>query len=388
MLSVCIASSEDAFVTACRDVIDELSRSQREHLRCVSTDASSEANIYLWDEQSGSEMPQQMSEPGRAANIVVVSKLRLPLIRSKLPHTGFHFLHSPSTKAGLRIVIASAISRWGRRRPGKLRQTDFDRDQLLQQLLAANARLQEHDRNRSNLLMRLVHDLRSPLMAAQGYSGLLLSGAVGHVNTEQHRIIEKIQKSLNKLAGLAGAIADLSADAMASGPASAVSNELETCTKEAVSLSRPFAKQKQISVKISLEPPRGPIYCDSSQMRHALINLLDNSCKFTPKHGSIEIRGYSISTGAMHVAGVAGRSAGYRIDVTDSGPSIPFERAGNIFDEDAAYTGSTDRAGAGLGLAMCRMIISAHNGRIWATPGGPGAKFSFVLPYVQPSDSY
>jgi signal transduction histidine kinase len=123
-------------------------------------------------------------------------------------------------------------------------------------------------------------------------------------------------------------------------------------------------------------------------MRHALINLLDNSCKFTPKHGSIEIRGYSISTAEMHEAGVAGRAAGYRIDVIDSGPSIPFERAENIFDEDAAYTGSTDRAGAGLGLAMCRMIISAHNGRIWATPGGPGAKFSFVLPYVQSGDSY
>lgn len=387
MLSVCIASSEGAFVVACRDVIDELSRSQHETLQCVSAEASSEASVYLWDEQSGAEMPQQMSEPGRAANIVVVSKLRLPLIRSKLPHNEFHFLQSPATKAGLRIVIASALSRLGRRR-GKLRQTAFDRDQLLQQLLEANARLQEHERNRSNLLMRLVHDLRSPLMAAQGYSGLLLSGAVGHVNTEQHRIIEKIQKGLDKLAGLAGTIADLSADATLSGSASAVSNELETCTKEAVSASRPFAKQKQISVKISLEPPRGAIYCDSSQMRHALINLLDNSCKFTPKHGSIEIRGYSISTAEMHEAGVAGRAAGYRIDVIDSGPSIPFERAENIFDEDAAYTGSTDRAGAGLGLAMCRMIISAHNGRIWATPGGPGAKFSFVLPYVQSGDSY
>jgi two-component system clock-associated histidine kinase SasA len=70
----------------------------------------------------------------------------------------------------------------------------------------------------------------------------------------------------------------------------------------------------------------------------------------------------------------------YRIDIRDSGPQIPAEYIGKIFEEYTSYVGSQDRSGGGLGLAICRMIIHAHEGRVWMENTEYGPMFSFVLP--------
>ncbi len=111
---------------------------------------------------------------------------------------------------------------------------------------------------------------------------------------------------------------------------------------------------------------------DLGQLEQVLVNLLDNACKFTPKRGSIHIRGYSVE---HQFAG--GPGSGYRIDVTDTGLGIPSERIDRVFDEYTSYEGSADRSGAGLGLAICRMVVNAHNGRIWASSGAGGSTFSW-----------
>ena len=71
----------------------------------------------------------------------------------------------------------------------------------------------------------------------------------------------------------------------------------------------------------------------------------------------------------------------YRIDVHDSGCGVPSEHTESIFEEFTTYAGGQDRSGGGLGLAICRMAIDAHRGRIWAESTGAGTQFSFVLPY-------
>jgi signal transduction histidine kinase len=70
----------------------------------------------------------------------------------------------------------------------------------------------------------------------------------------------------------------------------------------------------------------------------------------------------------------------YRIDITDSGTPIAAEHLESIFEEYTSYSGGRDRSGGGLGLAICRMIIDQHNGRIWAENTDKGPMFSFVLP--------
>ena len=58
-----------------------------------------------------------------------------------------------------------------------------------------------------------------------------------------------------------------------------------------------------------------------------------------------------------------------------------------IFEEFTSYSGGQDRSGGGLGLAICRMTMRNHHGRIWAENGPAGAVFSFVLPYQPPKSA-
>jgi signal transduction histidine kinase len=70
----------------------------------------------------------------------------------------------------------------------------------------------------------------------------------------------------------------------------------------------------------------------------------------------------------------------FRIDVRDSGPSVPTSYLEEIFEEYATYSGGRDRTGGGLGLAICKSIIGRHQGRIWAENSADGTVFSLVLP--------
>jgi two-component system clock-associated histidine kinase SasA len=125
-----------------------------------------------------------------------------------------------------------------------------------------------------------------------------------------------------------------------------------------------------------------------------LINLLDNACKFTPKYGSIEVRGYpffwerraklktAISNGERRTSRLQAPNA-FRVDICDSGPGVPPENLEKIFEEYTSYSGGQDRSGGGLGLAICKFILNSHEGQVWAESAERGSTFSFVLPFVQ-----
>jgi len=153
----------------------------------------------------------------------------------------------------------------------------------------------------------------------------------------------------------------------------------------------PAADSKNISMSVELAPEEGKAYLEPGQIEQVLMNLLDNACKFTPKGGSIEIRGYPFfwERRAPHSSSAlvtdrryrdSNSPNSYRIDIRDSGPQIPVEHIGKIFEEYTSYVGSQDRSGGGLGLAICRMIIQTHEGRVWMENTDYGPRFSFVLP--------
>jgi signal transduction histidine kinase len=128
-----------------------------------------------------------------------------------------------------------------------------------------------------------------------------------------------------------------------------------------------------------------------------LVNLLENACKFTPKAGYIEIRGYPCFWERRHggtlLASVERRIRtvrepnAYRVDVQDSGMPINPEFLEEIFEEYTTFSCNGDRSGGGLGLAICRMILTQHHGRVWAGNREGGPVFSVVLPthpHVEP----
>jgi signal transduction histidine kinase len=169
--------------------------------------------------------------------------------------------------------------------------------------------------------------------------------------------------------------------------------DLESSISQAIHEVAFHAEEKQIRITVSVVPPNQPLVFDPAKIEQVLINLLENACKFTPKRGAIELAGYPVvwrnqsrpgrQAAVSPAAGAAANA--YRIDVRDSGCGIPAQHIESIFEEYTSYGGGKDRSGGGLGLAICRMIVNAHHGSIWAESGEAGTQFSVVLPYATPA---
>ncbi len=226
-------------------------------------------------------------------------------------------------------------------------------------LIQANLKLQEYDQDRTNFLARAVHDFRAPLTAASGYCGLLLGEALGEMQEAQKDVLRRMQHSVKRLSRMASAMFELSVGRQVKRQPELRKGEIGACLEQALHEINPFAEAKRISISVDLEPPAGTLYIEASQIEQLLINLLDNACKFTPRAGEIEIRGYPYfweRRSPRSLRSIAGdrrvRDCGlpnsYRIDISDSGPRIPVEHLEHIFEEYTSYGGGRDRSGGGL----------------------------------------
>jgi two-component system sensor histidine kinase KdpD len=114
---------------------------------------------------------------------------------------------------------------------------------------------------------------------------------------------------------------------------------------------------------------------DAVLIEQVFINLLENAVKYTPPGTPVEIS-------------AAGVDGAVRVDVADRGPGLPPGEELRIFEKFYRVPVATATSGVGLGLTICRGIITAHGGRIWAEnrPGG-GAVFRFTLPLSGPPEA-
>jgi signal transduction histidine kinase len=200
-----------------------------------------------------------------------------------------------------------------------------------------------------------------------------------------------MQQSLKRLSRMATAMFEMSVGRQVKRQPVLQKADLRECVEQVLHEFAPMAEGKRLTVSVDWRPEIGPLYAERGQIEQVLMNLLDNACKFTPAGGTIELRGYPyfwerrvLRAGPWQeeerrIASSHEPNA-YRLDIRDSGPHIPREHLENIFEEYTSYGGGQDRSGGGLGLAICRMIITAHEGRVWAENTDHGPRFSFILP--------
>ena len=113
-----------------------------------------------------------------------------------------------------------------------------------------------------------------------------------------------------------------------------------------------------------------PLQADGERIAQVLINLVGNAAKYSPPQTTIAIT-------ARQADNVL------QVDVADQGPGIPAQDRAHVFEafEQLNHESTRRTGGAGLGLAICRGLIEAHGGRIWAQARpGPGTVISFTLP--------
>jgi len=108
-------------------------------------------------------------------------------------------------------------------------------------------------------------------------------------------------------------------------------------------------------------------------LRHALINLVDNAIKFTPRGGSVRIR-------------ISETPASAIFDVIDTGPGVPETARAHIFDRFYRADEGDGMRGAGLGLSIAKGAVEANGGRLTLEASSPsGSTFRITMPRVAPA---
>jgi signal transduction histidine kinase len=305
----------------------------------------------------------------------------------------------PVNPDALRTFLEQAANHYhpsGSPETGQIGSVRHDRDAILDTLLATTLRLQEYDQDRMNFLARAVHDFRTPLTAVNGYCGLLLSGQFGPLTVAQQEVLDRTLHSIRRLSRLATALFQWSSGLRVGFEAQMREADIEECCRQALHEIRPLADEKSISVDLDLQAPEGPLCFDPAQVEQLLVNLLENSCKFTPRGGYVQVRGFpsfwerrsaAVSQDGVLIErrrGASRRANAYRMEVSDNGMGVRPEHLQTIFQEYTSYGGGSDRSGSGLGLAICKRILAEHGGEIFAESGNKGVTFIFHLPFMRP----
>ena len=247
-----------------------------------------------------------------------------------------------------------------------------------QNVLIAHA-LQIHDitdqvrdeRNKTALLSSVSHDLRTPLTAIKAAVSGLLQPDVQWDEHVRHEMLVDIDVEADHLNSLINAMVEMSRIEMG-----ALILEKEWCGIGEIAhnaMSRTNRAIGGAQIQTDFEPQLPLVFVDYLQMQRVFSNLLSNAIRHNPKDRAILITAHTDTIGK---SGLNGATRYVRVTVVDHGKGVLEGERERIFKSFYSRDGHT-----GLGLAICRGIVEAHQGRIWVetAPDG-GACFVFVLP--------
>jgi signal transduction histidine kinase len=407
-MHVALISRDDSLQRLCREVLASVPARHWNLLVASPNEPAPVADLYLWDWERGMPLPHPLTGqvPGRAhmLHMLMVGREDARNIMDAMPSSAVTLILKPVNPDALRTFLEQAAIHYGAPgapgagRIGSLRR---DRDAILDCLMATTLRLQEYDQDRMNFLARAVHDFRTPLTAVNGYCGLLLSGQFGALTVAQQEVLDRTLHSIRRLSRLAAALFQWSSGLRVGLQSQIREGDIEECCRQALHEIRPLSDEKSISVDLDLQAPAQPLCFDQAQVEQLLVNLLENSCKFTPRGGYIQVRGFpafwdrraaAVSQAATSPdsvlierrRAVSRRPNAYRMEVSDNGMGVRPEHLQTIFQEYTSYGGGADRSGSGLGLAICKRILAEHGGRIFAESGNKGVTFVLYMPFAGP----
>jgi two-component system, OmpR family, sensor histidine kinase KdpD len=222
----------------------------------------------------------------------------------------------------------------------------------------------ETERLRSTLLSSVSHDLRTPLAAITGAASTLLGRAPLAPEVERD-LKEAIRDEAERLNRLVTNLLDMTR--LDSGQVN-LHRDWESLEElVGTALARLDAPLRLRPVTVDLAPDLPPVPVDGVLVEQVFVNLLDNALKYTPAGTPIAIRGCIRDSAAL-------------LEVADEGPGLPPGAEEHVFEK--FYRGGHEaQRGFGLGLPICKAIVTAHGGAIWAENQMPrGAVFRFTLP--------
>jgi signal transduction histidine kinase/CHASE2 domain-containing sensor protein len=246
-------------------------------------------------------------------------------------------------------------------------------------LQMANNRLSELDRQKSDFMNMVAHDLRTPLTSIRSYAEIMLT-----YKDEPPETYEEFLTIINdesvRLNGLIDNFLDLSRIESGSFQLDIEALDISKLIDHALAVFRGHAEPKSIKLESQIPDGLPNIMCDGDRIAQVLANLLSNALKFTPEGGEVRVIVSSIDSETHPGEPMA------KITVADTGPGIPGEARETIFrkfgqvDTDDETIKATQRKGTGLGLPLCLEFVEKHQGQIWVeSEVGNGSQFHFTL---------
>ncbi len=238
----------------------------------------------------------------------------------------------------------------------------FDRSRLEQEALEAEA-LRRSDLIKTALLRAVSHDLRSPLTGITTAIGALRNETLTFSDEDRRVLLDTIAVDADRLARLVGDLLDLSRLEAGGAEPDAEVWALDDLVRAAV-------RDLQGADRVEIVGESPLVDVDAVQIQRVLANLVENALKFSPQTAHVYVRITATRQEAI-------------VRIVDHGPGLDAAQLERIF-EPFYRADSSQRTGAGLGLAIARGFAAANGGRVWAeSRPAQGATFALALPVAE-----
>ncbi len=230
--------------------------------------------------------------------------------------------------------------------------------------------LKEVERLRAEFLAMVSHELRTPLATVRGSVSTLLDEFSEMHPAEMLQFHRIILEQTDRMRALIADLLDVARIETGILPVSPQPTDLAVLISEAGNAFRIGGHRHNLRIDTQLDLPW--VMGDKSRIMQVLGNLLANAARHSPESSTITV---SATPGNLQVS----------VSVSDEGMGIPAESLPHLFRKFSRIESEEQSGDTGLGLAVCKGIVEAHGGRIWAESDGPGlgARFTFTLPTVE-----
>lgn len=240
---------------------------------------------------------------------------------------------------------------------------------LLQQHKAFIQALTKANTEKSKFLGIASHDLKNPLISINGLASFLASGKFGALSATQAEMASSIYEASEAMLALVNDLFDVAL--IETGQLSVEIDEVDLCSvvKTSVNLYRVTAEKKDIEIKLIEREIPEKVRCDKRQVRRVIDNLLSNAIKFSEPNTKISVILESDKNWVF-------------FRVADEGPGIPEDEFDKLFGSfsKTSVKPTGGETSTGLGLNICKTVMQAHGGDIFAENlPEKGAQFSVQL---------
>lgn len=289
--------------------------------------------------------------------IVITAHATIETAIAALKQGAYDYIIKPFNPEVIIPVIERGLEK------SRLRQQNAELTEITQ-------KLKELEQIKSDLLDTITHEFSTPISIIKAYIDMFLDG---HFDTSNPRYIEGLKSIRSAVIRLERLVMNLLILSLGKGKSLDLKKEkilMQDIISNALSQLNEEITRKNINVVLNIESSLPPVEADPSKLSIAVLNLLDNAIKFNKVNGLVRISASYLKSKSIGIA------------ISDTGIGIPDDKVQEIYSPFTQVDMSSTREhqGTGLGLAVARTIIEAHNGKITLkTKLGKGSTFIFVL---------